>query len=1114
MRIISQYVNQILSTVLCDFNRYSALVCSALKSSGNPSGSNTLRRMEGREVTGNLMFLEFNNNDGHYLALIDSGAQLNIISDSLLSLCIWKPLPNVKIFNISGVNGMRSNVVRWITMVITLRNGHSVDVVLAAIDLPKSTIIFGMPFLNSIKARIDFSSGIMDTMQGPMVLLRVPKKICVDVNVTCLPQLASLQTASLSVDQRHIVLELIAKYSALWKNEKKGRCKAMEHEIRLTTNRPLASKPRIYCEDHAKAIQRDIDVMLKNNVIRPSMSPYSSEVVMVKKKTGEYRMCIDYRQLNKYTIPDRYPLPRIADLLRSVKDAKYFVALDLRSGYWQIPMDEGSIMYTAFRTPQGLYEFTVMPFGLTNAPSTFQRSMDFLLGDLKYNGASVYLDDILVYGSTFENCLEKLDIVLRRLENAGLTINMEKCNFFPKEIEYLGHVLSDGRLFPNPSRVKLFRSIKPAKNLTELRGILGMFGYYQSFISDYARIVLPLTNALKGQEKKKGPIQWTGDMQSAVDKLTSKLEAAFLLIPVDGDEYLLETDASDHTVAGVLSVKRNGRWLPIEFTSKKLSGPEVKWPVREKEAFAIIHSLRKFDPFLRSRAFIVHTDHQSLTWMLDATTGKIARWACRLAEYKMQVIWKKGKDILHVDFFTRQVDPDVEITDRMIYTIIKDTNPLPTIEQVLQEQQKDSRPGTRGYITRGKVTYYRNAIWVPPNLRIQIIAACHLLPPFCHSGTKKTKSTILRIFNWPGLHEDVQKYIQGCLSCQRLRPGIERIQGLLKTHPIPGPFDVVYVDIWHCRFDGKAYSVLTMIDIATRWVEAETISQHTGDAVSECFLRCWVCRFGVPKVIVTDNEQAFASEILKRLVSTLGTTQLRTTPYHPQGNAPIESFHRVLNKRIAIFDKGSDEKIKFALALQLILWSYRIVIHSTTRETPAFLVYGLDLRPPYSQDWRFDSSQDEKNRISFLNLMREDIQFQAYQRCLDQNATKNTSRIQIDLKENQLVLIRSTTRERQMAATFQGQASKLVPRWSLPYRVLHVYPGGQRALVRNLLTKYTRDAHITDIRLIEKPLDEYQRTLWEKEVEDTVNSMFDPKIRQGTLRHFWEEVDYPQKTQC
>lgn len=1063
------------------------------------------------QVTGDLLFVEFMNNDKSYLALIDSGAQLNVISQSILDMCEYEVLSAVQLSEIAGVNGAKSRIEKWVLFPVKLANGINKVIKTAVIQFPRPTIIFGIPFLNEVQAKIDFTSSTMDTHAGPMILLQIPKPLKPGIQMTYLPQLDNISTPSLTDAQRYTVLRVLSTYRCLWEMKRQGRCKGMEHVIQLTTTRPICSKARHYCQSHISAIELDITTMIQDKVIRPSVSPYSSEVVMVQKKSGSWRMCIDYRMLNKHTIPDRYPLPRIPDLLRSIKDSKFFVALDLRSGYWQIPMEENSIYLTAFRCPQGLFEFNVMPFGLTNAPATFQRSMDFLLGDLRQSGTSVYLDDILIHSTTFESCLERLQVVLQRLEKAGLTLNIEKCSFFPTELEYLGHIIKEGKLLPNQKRVESLQCIRPPRNLTELRSILGMFGYYQTFIPNYSELAIPLTNALKGVHKGKTSIKWTDKMQDATHTIAKCLQNAVLNIPIDNDEFLLETDASDKAIAGILSVKRNGSWVPIEFMSKKLGGPQTRWPVREKEAFAIVHSLNKFDHFLRSRSFTVHTDHQSLKWMMEATCGKIARWASRMAEYDMNILWKKGNIMQHVDFFSRQVDPDFDLQPRMIYTVSCDPNPLPSMENIILAQGRDIRPMDRGYVTRGSVTYYRNGVWVPPAFRVNVIAACHMLPPFCHSGVKKTKSTIIKVFNWAGLHDDVNKYVRGCLTCQRIRPGIERIQGLMKTHPVPGPFDNIYMDIWHCHFGGEAYSVLTMIDMSTKWAEVEHIASHKAEEISDAFLRCWVCRFGVPKILITDNEKGFISEVLKRLLATLGVTQLRTTPYHPQGNAPIESFHRVLSQKLAHLSKNHELHLPFRTALQLALWSYRVVLHSTTRESPAFLVYGMDLRPPFEQDWRFASNQQEKDRIKFLNMMREDIQFQAYQRRLHDNISKNVRRISPAIEEGQLVLVRSSLSERQQAATRQDQCLKLVPRWSLPCRILKVYPGKTRFMIRNLMTGYIRNAHITDVRLIEKPQDDQQRAIWNKEISDVYDSMFDPSGRQKQLVEFWDEVDHPQK---
>lgn len=1066
---------------------------------------NVLPRMRAEE----LLFMSCKNPSTDFFAMIDSGAQINLISKNVAYHCTSFPSPSRQKIQISGVGGTKTRVIEWVYLPVEMPSGQKCNVEAAVYDEESPTVIFGMPFLRQVRARVDFVNDIMDTANGPVVLHRL-LRFKKHINAMTIGVEVLLESSILTECEKKNFLELLSQFEMCWVGRRRGKCLDVHHQICLTRSQPLVTKARTYPLDHRRAIEEEIKQMLSDGVIRPSCSAYSSEVVMVKKKTGEWRMCIDYRKLNEHTVPDSYPLPGIPELLRSVNASKYFVALDLRSGYWQIPMEKDSIPLTAFRVPGGLYEFVVMPFGLKNAPATFQRAMDFLLGDLKHNGVSVYLDDILIHAETAKECMERVAKVLGRLQLAGLTINLEKCSFFPKRLEYLGHVLEDGRLLPNPKRVKSLGCIRPAKDVTELRSILGMFGYYQSFIPNYAHISAVLTDALKNVPGKRTKIMWTDDMTKAVRRLASELQKAVLQIPLETDEFLLETDASDRAIAGVLSVKKDGKWVPVEFMSKKLGETQFRWPIREKEAYAIVHSLRKFDHFLRARPFTVHTDHQSLKWLMQASTGKIARWASRMAEYDMKIIWKKGKDIQHVDFFSRQIGPEEGLEDRMVYAAAIQESTLPTIEDVLKAQSETSRPTDRGFFTKGNVTYYRNGVWVPRPLRTRIIACCHLLPPFCHPGVKKTKSTILKVFNWPNLHEDVTAYVRACLPCQRLRPGIERLQGLFRTHPVPGPFDVVYIDIWHCRFNKEPRHALTMIDLSTRWAEVEPLVTHRAEEIADVFLRVWICRFGVPKVIVTDNEKGFSNGTLQRLAATLGTTQLRTTPYHPQGNAPIESFHRRLNQRLSFFDYDGEDPTPFATALQIIMWSYRTVLHSTTRESPAFLVYGMDLRPPYHQDWRF-SPPSERERIRFLNMMREDIRYQAFQRAQHDNLLKNARRLPRHIEEGQLVLSRMTPSDMRISSTMKGRPLKMQPSWSLPGRIVKVYPGGQKGVIRDILSGKTKDVHISDIRPIDPPQDARQRALWEQSIQNEFGSVFDDKKRTAAVDQFWQDVQGPAK---
>ncbi|EZG43551.1 putative retrotransposon protein, partial [Gregarina niphandrodes] len=337
--------------------------------------------------------------------------------------------------------------------------------------------------------------------------------------------------------------------------------------------------------------------MLEKGVIRPSRSPYASGIVLVKKKTGEWRFCIDYRPLNAVTVRDEFPIPRIDDLLRAVRGSRWFVALDLRAGYWQVAMRERDVPKTAFRTPTGLFEFVVMPFGLVNAPATFQRMVEQLFGDMYWSGVLVYLDDILVHAPTLDEVLRLLGEVLRRLQAAGLKLRLSKCTFLPKQIEYLGHVIEEGRIAPQPKKVEAIRQLKAPTDVRGLRQLLGMVGYYRSFVPNYAGVTQPLTRLMRGQV----PYVWGEEQQHAFELVKASLVGAALCNDFSGAQLVVETDASDYAVAGILSCDSHGKMTPIEYMSKTLSEVEVRWPTREKEAYAIVAALRKFDVYIRGR---------------------------------------------------------------------------------------------------------------------------------------------------------------------------------------------------------------------------------------------------------------------------------------------------------------------------------------------------------------------------------------------------------------------------------------------------------------------------------------------------------------------------------
>lgn len=854
-----------------------------------------------QQLTSPLQFVTLYSDRCEFLALVDTGAQLNLISEDLLEKVRVEKALSSTILRLRGVDNSCLEISKWVCVKFILSNGTAASVPFAVVKSPQSMIILGLPFLKDVKARVDPTNRMIETYEGPLQLLegcRTGEHSTLRVIRVEIDSLVS--KAILSAAGKAVLKRLLRDHAQLYEHDRRGQVRGLTHHIRLTTLRPIASRPRSHAEEHEKAIDEEVKKMLEAGVIQASDSPYSSEVVMVEKKTGDWRVCVDYRALNRVTVDDKYQIPRITELLFSVKGSKYFAALDLRSGYWQIPMDESSRRYTAFRAPSGLYEFLVMPFGLKNAPATFQRSMDFILGDLRYKNVLTYLDDILIHHVDEDECLKLLGVVFARLRAAGLTINLPKCIFFPSELKYLGHVIRDGYLRPDSEKVEVLRYVKAPKTVTELRALLGMIGYFQNYLPNYASTIMPLTDLLRGKPNskkanKKTPIKWTGRCRVALEKLIGQLKESALSLPQDEDRYVIETDASDKAIGGVLTVERTGGRQPAFFVSKKLSGAQLNWAIREKEAFAIIHCLQKFDRFVRPKRFDVITDNQSLKWLFDAKSGKLARWAVLMSEYNMVIKWRKGGENAVADYFSRHIDFPDPVEDRMIYNVTIDDDLLPSISEVIDCQKQCETPRDRGYLVRGKRVYYRGGLWVPETMRKRVIASCHILPPLCHPGIKRTKRIVLKAFNWPNLHTDVTEYVKGCLVCQRMRSD-KRHTSLLPHNPYEGIFSVLHIDFWECTYQGRRIEMLTMIDAFSRWVEAEIVPNKLASTVASSLMRNWICRFGIPKRLVSDNEATFVSDLLKRLAASLGIKKITTIPYRPQGNAPVEAFHRTLNK--------------------------------------------------------------------------------------------------------------------------------------------------------------------------------------------------------------------------
>ena len=348
-------------------------------------------------------------------------------------------------------------------------------------------------------------------------------------------------------------------------------------------------------------------------MIQPSKSPWASSIVMVSKKDGSKRFCIDYRKLNDVTVKDSYPIRRIDDSLEQLGGAQWFSCLDLNSGYWQVEVDKVDREKTAFTSRRGLFEFKVMPFGLCNAPATFERLMEIVLAGLNWQICLIYLDDIIVHGKTFAGMLENLDTVLRKLQEAGLKHKPSKCRLFKKEVEYLGHIISASGINPDPKKIQAVKDWPKPNNVTDIRAFIGLCSYYRRFISDFAKIAKPLHRLTEKGQK----FYWTEECDRAFGTLKKKLcEAPTLTHPDFQEEFILDTDASDFAIGAVLSQKLDGRERVIAHTSKTLAKSQRKYCVTRKELYALVHFVKYFRHYLygkkiynKNRSWIITLAH-------------------------------------------------------------------------------------------------------------------------------------------------------------------------------------------------------------------------------------------------------------------------------------------------------------------------------------------------------------------------------------------------------------------------------------------------------------------------------------------------------------------------
>ena len=810
-----------------------------------------------------------------------------------------------------------------------------------------------------------------------------------------------LTDSSLPVQERRSLSLLLEEYHEVFSLEEGERGETDLVELHIETGDALPRKQPVRRVPFAvrKEIARQLKEMQSSNVIQPSNSPWASPIVLVRKKDGTLRFCVDFRCLNSVTKPDTFPLPRIDDLLDQLGKSRYFSTLDLAAGFWQIKVDEASREKTAFITQQGLFEFRVMPFGLTNAPAVFQRLMQKVLSGLNPDGApefvEVYIDDVLIFSRTMEEHLDHLRQVLERLKNAGLKLKPSKCHFIRQTVEYLGHVITPQGLMPNQKQVSAVKDFPVPESVTQVRQFLGLMSYYRRFIQQFAKIAFPLHNLTR----KDVEFLWTEECQAAFEALKGKLVEAPILVYPDFDRsFVLETDASVKGLGAVLSQQQSdGRLHPVAFASRSLSAPEKNYSITELETLAVVWAIQHYHAYLYGHEVTVVTDHSAIKAILEtpSPSGKHARWWLKVfgsGVGRVHIIYRPGSQNARADALSRNpvlcpndehVDLDVQVArveslqDVEISELLEAPE-LPGLGQsdFHQEQRKD--PGLKklcdfledGTLPDGdkeakkiaaqalhfsiidRILYFvdpkgpgRKRAAVPTQLQEKILHESHGGVMAGHFSGNRLHNTLARHWWWETMYRDALSFCKNCAECAVVSGTGRKHRPPLHPIPVQRPFQIMGVDIMELPVTqrGNRY-VIVFQDFLTKWPLVFPAPDQKAIRIARLLAEEIVPMFGVPESLLSDRGTNLLAHVMQDTCRLLGVTKLNTTAYHPQCDGMVERMNRtlkaMLRKHAASFGCQWDRY------LPGVLWAYRNTPHEATKEKPSFLLFGVDCRSP------------------------------------------------------------------------------------------------------------------------------------------------------------------------
>ncbi|XP_037806852.1 uncharacterized protein LOC119600595 isoform X1 [Lucilia sericata] len=976
----------------------------------------------------NIMMVNVKLSDRMWMALFDTGSKFNVVTEKVYNSLNKPELFKSDFYLIGFGNTTNDRKIKPIGNFKTKVEVYGEEYVLTFHVVPFACIdveiILGNEFCSFAEIGISpdglkikkIKDEIAEEVHSIMVM-----DVCADDNVNTL----NIGETS-SENAKREVIEMIHNY-------KPGKCKTTNIEMRiiLKDEKPIFCNPRRLPIRERYIVDSQIEQWLDEGIIEPSESEFCSPIVLTKKKDSTPRLCIDFRRINKVIVKDRYPLPLIEDQLDRLQNAYIFSTIDLRNGFFHVPVNEESRKYTSFVTHNGQYQFKKVPFGLSNSPGVFQRHVNAIFRDLTREGIALpYIDDIIIPAKDEEEALLNLKRVLDISKDYGLDINIKKCNFLMKKIQFLGHVIENQHVSPSVEKTIAMVNYPAPMNVKQLERFLGLAGYFRKFIPNFSIIAKPLTD-LKKQNAK---FVFGHEQMTSFNTLKNVLSnGPVLSIFNQNYETEVHTDASIDGYGAVLLQKSPDDNLlhPVYYMSKKTTEQERKYTSYELEVLAVIEALKKFRVYLIGLKFRLVTDCNAFTKTLDKKDlcTRVARWILFLQEYDYIVEHRPGSQMRHVDALSRH--PIMIIAeDSLISKIIRLQNQdedLKIIREILK-----NKPSYNEYFLKGDVLYKMSddyeLLVIPKGMYAEIIKTAHEKG---HFSIKKTKELIYKEYFIPKLEEKIQKLISNCIPCIINNRKRGRQEGEL--HPLSKeaiPLHTYHIDyLGPLESTNKMYNhIFAVIDSFTKfcWLYP-TKTTSAKDAISR--LQSQNVIFGNPLHIISDRGSAFTSEDFKTYCAEEKINHILITTGLPRANGQVERLNSVIISVLSKLSIDDPSKwYKFVGRVQQIINS---TYHRSVDTTPFEMLIGTKMK---TKDDIQLKELVEKELVADYDEQRNEIRRAAKQQLLEVQA-ENKRYYDIRRKPPRQYNVNDSVA---IKRTQLGGGLKLRPKYLGPYQIVKV----------------------------------------------------------------------------